>query len=69
MTPSSDRTLERIERQLKAIGSELQSVVRALVGIQEVFKENNRARDRWARAVVQVLEDAREETNADADGD
>jgi hypothetical protein len=62
------RTLDRIERQLKSIGGDLHTVAHALLGIYEVLKESNRARDKWARAVVDVFEDAKEGQNADEDG-
>ncbi len=60
------RVLERIDRHLKAIGGDLETISRALLGIYEVLKESNRARDKWARTVVDVLEDAKEGTDADA---
>ncbi|WP_372663658.1 hypothetical protein [Amycolatopsis kentuckyensis] len=61
------KVLERIERHLKAISSELYTTSRALLGIYEMLKESNRARDKWARTVVDVLEDAKEGTNVDED--
>jgi hypothetical protein len=65
---STEKILERIERQLKALVGELQNATRALVGIHDVLKESNRGRDRWARAVVDVFEEAKGETSADPDG-
>lgn len=65
---STEKTLERIERQLKSLVGELQNATRALVGINDVLRESNRARDKWARTVVDVLEDAKEGTDADEDG-
>lgn len=62
------KVLERIDKHLKAINGELFTVARALLGIHEVLKQSNRDRDRWARTVVDVLEDAKEGTNADEDG-
>jgi hypothetical protein len=74
VTDASDRALAGIARDTKAVATslhvlstDLRSVTHALVGIHEALKDSNRARDKWARAVVDVLEEAKEGTESDED--
>lgn len=75
MTDASDRALAGIARDTKAIATnlhilstDLRSATHVLVGIHEALKDSNRARDKWARAVVDVLEEAKQGTENVEDG-
>ncbi|MET9262362.1 hypothetical protein [Amycolatopsis sp. NPDC004079] len=66
------RALADIERHTEAIAEHLRSLntgvvaaTRALHGIGDALRDSNLARDRWAHAVVRVLEDAKEASDAD----
>ncbi|MBB1153473.1 hypothetical protein [Amycolatopsis dendrobii] len=60
-----ERHTEAIAEHLRSLNGGLVAATRALVSIGDALRDSNVARDRWARAVVHVLEDAKGAGGAD----